>query len=79
MKKAVKSSKNKELLTDFVKYAKAHSDERFYQCLRNWMNVDAVCVARGWGDVGGDTHTSIEYVDTFFWEKKSDLEFEDEE
>ena len=33
---------NKEQLDLFVKYCKEHPEERFWQALRNWANVDAI-------------------------------------
>ena len=73
---------NKELLEDFIKYCEAHPEERFWQALRNWSKADAICVERNWGEVGDDGRfTSREYVDTFYWEDKSDLpdEFDEDD
>jgi tripartite-type tricarboxylate transporter receptor subunit TctC len=66
-------NKNTKLLKEFTAYCKAHPKERFWQALRNWAKAEAICIARGWGKVVEDGVDSIEYVDTFYWEKKTDL------
>ena len=52
-------NKNIKLLKDFNKYCIARPSQRFWQALRNWANVDAICVQNG-----------IETLDTFYFEKK---------
>lgn len=36
--------KNSKRLESFTKYCKEHPEMRFFQALRNWLNVDAVLV-----------------------------------
>ena len=47
--------KNSKLLTDFVKYATSHPDERFWQALRNWVGVDFVEIRKTKENFGKDT------------------------
>jgi len=34
------NSRNVETLTDFVKYCEAHPEQRFWQALRNWNQLN---------------------------------------
>jgi hypothetical protein len=35
-------NKNSQALNDFVRYCKAHPDERFWQALRNWSRFQFI-------------------------------------
>ena len=35
-------TRNSETLTDFIAYCLLHPDERFWQALRNWAEVDFI-------------------------------------
>ncbi len=59
-------NKNEKLLKDFTKYCRKNPNERFFQALRNWMDVEAVCIQLTWES---GKETSKEYQDTFFWEE----------
>ena len=72
-------NKNQELLKDFTKYAKAHPDERFYQALRNWMEVDQLCVLEAFENIQTGIVDEMNYVDTFYWTTKSHYDYEPEE
>lgn len=54
---------NKELLDSFVAYCKNNPDQRFWQALRNWADLDFV-----YGSMNG-----MPIEDTFNWEKKNEL------
>lgn len=53
-------NKNQELLTEFIVFCNAHPDERFWQALRNWADVNFIFV--------GDSPDQLK--DTFYWETK---------
>ena len=55
------TSRNSEVLADFVKYCEENPEQRFWQALRNWTDYDAVLVAR----------SGCEPVSTFYWEGKN--------
>ena len=57
-----KQTRNSKLLEDFTKYCEKHKEERFWQSLRNWINV-------GYIGVSNDREN---WEDTFFWENKND-------
>ena len=53
-------NKNIKLLKDFEQYCKKHPEQRFWQALRNWAEVDAVLIQNG-----------LESLDTFYYERKN--------
>ena len=53
-------SKNKKVLDSFIFYCQCHPDERFWQALRNWVDVNFIFV--------GQLHDGREVQDTFYWE-----------
>ena len=58
--------KNKETLDSFVKYCKAHPEQRFWQALRNWSGYDSICATRY------DSTIDDEYaLDTFYWTNRN--------
>ncbi len=57
-------SKNKDLLTDFIKYCVDHPQERFWQALRNWSGFAFVGVSNSL--INGKPV----YHDTFYFEEK---------
>ena len=58
----MKKSKNLELLTSFTEYCTAHPQERFWQALRNWAELDYL-LSQGKKEVGT--------TDTWYWENKN--------
>lgn len=52
------------VLHSFVQYCEAHSEERFWQALRNWSGKKFIFAGSGEPDNGPDLS------DTFYWEKK---------
>lgn len=60
-------SKNSVLLKDFVQFCEEHPDQRFYQALRNWMQVPFLLV----GQLGYEEEIK-KIQDTFYWEGKNE-------
>ena len=54
-------NKNKELLDSFTEYCKKYPEQRFFQALRNWLEVSHVYV----GDIG-------KLEDTYYWTGKNE-------
>lgn len=59
-------SKNELLLEQFTEYCANHPEERFFQALRNWMEVGYLLVADGADK--SDVLTDVQ--DTFYWNEK---------
>ena len=60
-------NKNKKLLSDFSKYCAKNPNLRFFQALRNWMNVNFILVSNN-----SEIPTFTEDLqDTFYWETKN--------
>ena len=57
--------KSGALLTSFARYAVEHPEQRFWQALCNWANVQSIHIVR---DV---TKDAINYVDTWYMEGKN--------
>lgn len=56
-----------KLLREFAKYCKAHSEERFWQALRNWSGHQGKLEF-----VSDDPNVDETWrFDTFYWEKKN--------
>jgi hypothetical protein len=60
-------NKNKKLLSDFSKYCAKNPNQRFFQALRNWMNVNFILVSN---NLEIPTFTE-DLQDTFYWETKN--------
>jgi hypothetical protein len=39
---------NKRMLAEFTLYCEAHPEERFWQALRNWADVDMILAVKGY-------------------------------
>jgi len=63
-------NKNKKLLSDFSKYCVKNPNQRFFQALRNWMNVNFILVNN---NLEIPTFTE-DLQDTFYWETKNGKE-----
>lgn len=64
-------NKNKEILEAFVKYCEEHPEERFWQALRNWTDVDYILFGATSNTKGLESTASLDglkvYVeDTFY-------------
>lgn len=44
-------SRNSQVLARFVRYCKAHPDQRFWQALLNWSKMPFICIS---GNPPGD-------------------------
>ena len=55
-------NKNKELLVDFTNFCEKHSEQRFWQALRAWSEMDSVWVSKDGG---------MNITDTYYWENKN--------
>ena len=60
-RKKVIKNKNTTTLKSFVEYCEAHPDERFWQALRNWAEVDSILFNKS---------DKFEIEDTFYREGK---------
>lgn len=59
--------KRKELLDSFISYCETHPEERFWQALRNWSEVNFLFVSR-------EAKPDIpDLIDTFHCEKQNPL------
>jgi len=52
----LKNNRNWEVLKDFIQYCVEHPEQRFWQALRNWAEVDAVLVLKDNGCTKLDTY-----------------------
>jgi hypothetical protein len=56
-------NKNDERLESFVKYCTEHPEERFWQALRNWAQIEC-----GGGNYIMTGNELDKLVDTFYWD-----------
>lgn len=59
-------NKNQKLLKDFIKYCEKHPEERFWQALRNWSEVDSIIIKKY--PINGIIYKE----DTFYFEGKDE-------
>jgi len=57
-------NKNIKLSIDFERYCKAHPEERFWQALQNWAEVDYIKISNPLSYELGD-------IDTFYFNDKN--------
>jgi len=57
---------SEKLLKEFCEYCNIHPEQRFWQALRNWAGVDAICIKTG------DSASGYDYWDTFYFINKND-------
>jgi hypothetical protein len=62
IEKELREKETNELLDSFVAYCKAHSEQRFWQALRNWTGVAYIFVGKDKDNL----------KDTFYWENKTE-------
>lgn len=60
-----KRGKNRDLLIDFTQYCANHPDERFWQALRNWAEVDAIYIQNY---LEPKENLEFKSTDTFYFE-----------
>lgn len=60
-----KEMKSGVLLTSFARYCVEHKEQRFWQALCNWANVQSIHIVR---EV---SKNAVEYIDTWYMEGKN--------
>lgn len=71
IQKKMDNAKSQKELLSFIEYCVEHTDERFYQALRNWSGHNFILYSTHWelemlNEKWAKKHKDFEYGDTFY-------------